>query len=213
MLDVKHRRFSPSPWLALPAAMLLAALLASCQSKPVPQPAGNQVAGNQPANAVPPVAEPPVAKAPAVPVPPSPEPSAAKAPDAPKEEVAPVRVRAEGQLGPGKNTLFIDIAPPEGAKLTLESPLSVRGSGGIGLDFPRRLGGTLSSHPMPLRLPIDVADGATGPARLELTYYWCTEGNEASCSRERAHLDVELDLTGSAAGGEAHLSYRAHSQS
>lgn len=204
MLDTKHRRFSPRPRLALPAAMLLAALLASCQSKPAPQPAGKQPAGNAAA----PVTEPPVAKTPA-----SPEPSAANAPDAPKEEVAAVRVRAEGQLGPGKNTLFIDIAPPDGAKLTLESPLSVRGSGGIGLDFPRRLGGPLSSHPMPLRLPIDVADGATGPARLELTYYWCTEGNEAACSRERAHLDVELDLTGSAAGGEAHLSYRASGQS
>jgi len=125
----------------------------------------------------------------------------------------PVRVRAEGQLGPGINTLFIDIAPPDGAKLTLESPLSVRGSGGIGLEFPNRLSGPLSTHSMPLRLPIDVSDGATGPARLELTYYWCTDGNEAACQREQAHLDVELDLSGSAAGGEAHLSYRARGKS
>jgi hypothetical protein len=169
-----------------------------------------QLAGDPTAPAVPSVAD--------RPAPSPPEASAANAPpaakeQAPKEEVAPVRIRAEGQLGPGKNTLFIDIAPPDGAKLTLESPLSVRGSGGIGLDFPRRLSGPLSSHPMPLRLPIDVADGATGPARLELTYYWCTEGNEAACSREQAHLDVELDLTGSAAGGEAHLTYRARSRS
>jgi hypothetical protein len=66
---------------------------------------------------------------------------------------------------------------------------------------------------MPLRLPIDVADGATGPARLELTYYWCTDGDDAACTRERAHLDVELDLTGSGAGGEALLTYRAHGRS
>jgi hypothetical protein len=118
-----------------------------------------------------------------------------------------VAVRADGQLGPGKNTLFIDIAPPEGAKLTLESPLSVRGSGGIGLSFPRRLSGPLSDHPMPLRLPIDVSDGATGPAQLEVTYYWCTDGNEAACRREQARLNVELDLSGANAGGEAHLSY------
>jgi hypothetical protein len=188
---MKHRRFS-LPWLALAAGML-----ASCQSKPMPQ----QPAGEQPANDQRPAAALPVAEAPAA------QQAAAK------QEVVPVRVRAEGQLGPGKNTLFIDIAPPEGAKLTLESPLSVRGSGGIGLDFPRGLSGPLSSHPMPLRLPIDVADGATGPARLELTYYWCTEGNEAACSREQAHLDVELDLTGSGAGGEAHLSYRARGRS
>lgn len=165
-----------------------------------------QPADNQPAGAAPPAA-------PALPAPQAPGPSAANAPGAPKEEVSPVRVRAEGQLGPGTNMLFIDIAPPDGAKLTLESPLSVRGSGGIGLDFPNRLSGPLSSHSMPLRLPIDVADGATGPARLELTYYWCTEGNEAACSREQAHLDVELDLTGAAAGGEAHLSYRARGRS
>jgi hypothetical protein len=66
---------------------------------------------------------------------------------------------------------------------------------------------------MPLRLPIDVADGATGPARLELTYYWCTDGDDAACTREQAHLDVELDLTGSDAGGEAHLTYRARGRS
>ena len=142
------------------------------------------------------------------------ETAVAPPPTAPmRDEVVPVRVRAEGQLGPGINMLFIDIAPPEGAKLTLESPLSVRGSGGIGLGFPNRLNGPLSAHSMPLRLPIDVSDGATGPARLELTYYWCTDGNEAACRREQAHLDVELDLSGSTAGGEAHLSYRARGKS
>jgi hypothetical protein len=130
-----------------------------------------------------------------------------------KDEVLPVHVRAEGQLGPGVNTLFIDIAPPEGAKLTLDSPLSVRGSGGIGLHFPSRLSGPLSAHPMPLRLPIDVSDGATGPARVEVTYYWCTDGSEAACRREQASLNVELDLTGANAGGEAHLTYRAPDKS
>jgi hypothetical protein len=125
------------------------------------------------------------------------------------EEAPRFQIRAEGQLGPGKNTLFIDIAAPDGAKLTPDSPLTVRGSGGIGLSFPRRLSGPLSDHPMPLRLPIDVADGATGPAQVEVTYYWCTDGNEAACRREQARLDVELDLSGAGAGGEAHLSYRA----
>ncbi len=141
-------------------------------------------------------------------------------PAAPRPAVAPerygpsaLRVRAEGQLGPGANTLFIDLEPPEGAKLTLDSPLSVRGSGGIGLTFPRRLSGPLSGHPMPLRLPIDVSDGATGPARVEVTYYWCTEGNEAACRREQAQLDVELDLSGANEGGEAHLSYRPRDKS
>jgi hypothetical protein len=105
--------------------------------------------------------------------------------------------------------LFIDLAPPDGAKLTLDAPLSVGGSGGIGLAFPRRLTGPLSDHRLPLRLPIDVEDGATGPAVVELSYYWCTEGKEAACRREQARLNIELDLTGATAGGEAHLSYRA----
>lgn len=106
--------------------------------------------------------------------------------------------------------LLIDLAPPAGAKLTLEAPVSVRGGGGgIGLEFPTRLRGPLGSHELPLRLPILVADGATGPARIDLSYYWCTEGNEAACRRERASLSIELDLSGSGAGGEAHVSYRS----
>lgn len=127
----------------------------------------------------------------------------------PGDEATRVHVRAEGQLGPGNNTLFIDLVAPTGAKLTADSPVSVRGSGGIGLTFPSRLSGSLGSHSMPLRLPIEVADGATGPAQVEVSYYWCTDGNDAACQREQAKLNVELDLSGSGAGGEAHLSYRA----
>jgi len=129
--------------------------------------------------------------------------------EAQPDHVQELRVRATGQLGPGGGVLLIDLAAPDGAKLTLDAPLSASGSGGIGLGFPRRLSGPLSEHALPLRLPIDVADGATGPAQVELSYFWCTDGNEASCRREQAILHVELDLTGSGAGGEAHLNYRA----
>jgi hypothetical protein len=118
-------------------------------------------------------------------------------------------LRAEGQLGPGGGTLLIDLAPPKGAKLTLDAPLTARGGGGIGLDFPKHLSGPLGGHELPLRLPIQVEDGATGPAVVELSYFWCTEGNEAACRREQARLSIDLDLTGSGAGGEAHVSYRA----
>lgn len=170
--------------------MLALFVAAGCQGAPSPRPGAAE-----PASAPAPVARPLAA-----------ERGAALAA---KDEEPAVQVRAEGQLGPGTNILFIDIAAPDGAKLTLDSPLSVRGSGGIGLNFPRRLSGPLSGHPMPLRLPIDVSDGATGPARVEVTYYWCTDGNEAACRREQAQLNVELDLTGATAGGEAHVSYRA----
>jgi hypothetical protein len=182
---VKHRASSA----CLQAFRLVLALgvAAGCQGAPAPRPAATE-----------PTSAPALARA-------ATEPK----PTAPVSELPAVQVRAEGQLGPGSNTLFIDLAPPEGAKLTLDSPLSVRGSGGIGLRFPRGLSGPFSAHTMPLRLPIEVSDGATGPARVEVTYYWCTDGNEAACRREQAFLNIELDLTGANAGGEAHVSYQA----
>jgi hypothetical protein len=181
---------------------MLALLGGGCQTSPAPRPAASEPA-NAPA-ATQAVSPTPAAGGPAAPIPEG---------QLAKDEPAPVRVRAEGQLGPGVNTLFIDIAPPPGAKLTLDSPLSVRGSGGIGLVFPSRLSGALSTHPMPLRLLVDVSDGATGPARVDVTYYWCTDGNEAACRREQARLDVELDLSGANEGGEAHVSYRPSDKS
>jgi hypothetical protein len=131
-------------------------------------------------------------------------------PELPKSgsEARQLRLRAEGQLGPGGGVLLIDVSPPEGAKLTLDAPLSLTGGGGIGLGFPLRLSGPLGEHSLPLRLPIDVADGATGPAQVDLSYFWCTDGDEAACRREQARLQIELDLSGSGAGGEAHLNYR-----
>jgi hypothetical protein len=126
-----------------------------------------------------------------------------------EKEIPEVRIRAEGQLGPGGGVLLIDLAPPAGASLTMDAPFSAKGSGGIGLEFPKRISGPLGAQRLPLRLPIEVADGATGPAQVELTYYWCTDGNEAACRREQTRLNIELDLSGSGAGGEAHLSYRS----
>jgi hypothetical protein len=151
-----------------------------------------------------------VATPPPVENPPPAEPRAelAAAEGAPDEAVR-SHVHAEGQLGPGSGVLLIDLAAPRGAKLTLDAPVSARGSGGIGLSFPHRLTGPLNQQGLPLRLPIEVADGATGPAQVELSYYWCTDGNQAACRRELALVSVDLDLSGSAAGGEAHLSHNS----
>lgn len=131
---------------------------------------------------------------------------------APPPAANPVAVHAQGQLGIGLNHLYIDLQPPKGAKLTPDAPVSIRASGGIGLTFPQELHGPLGSHPLPLRLPIEVADGATGPARLELAYFWCTEGAEAVCRREQALLNVDLDLSGTSAGGEAQLKHKASAE-
>ncbi|MET0412448.1 MAG: hypothetical protein ABW217_14195 [Polyangiaceae bacterium] len=131
--------------------------------------------------------------------------AAAPAPEAP----TPVNVRAQGQLGIGLGHIYIDIEPPSGAKLTPDAPISVKGSGGIGLSFPKELKGPLSANEQPLKLPIDVADGATGPARVEVNYFWCSEGDSATCRREQALLDVSLDLSGAHPGGEAAIRHVA----
>jgi hypothetical protein len=116
-------------------------------------------------------------------------------------------VEAVGQLGPGPGTLIVDIQPPPGAKLTKGSPLVVRAAG-QDLVFPKTVKEELDPAKLPLRLPVVVADGARGPARVDLSYYYCTTGEQGSCRPERARLEVRLDLTGSGDGGEAHFSHR-----
>jgi len=117
-------------------------------------------------------------------------------------------VKAIGQLGPGRGTLVISIRPPNGGKLTVGAPLVVEASGEH-LRFPRRVSTRLDPAALPLRLPIEVADGATGPAYVKLSYYWCGTGDEKACRPEKAELVVDLDTSGDAPGGEAHLDHRA----
>ena len=137
---------------------------------------------------------------------PSAEPRAEIAADAPM----PLRrLKAQGQLGPGKGTLLIDVEAPKGAELTEGAPVTVHaGKSAMGLTLPGRTHLKLDSKQLPLRIPVDVEDGALSPARFDLTYYYCTKGEKASCRPERARLEVDLDLTGDAAGGEAHFTYR-----
>lgn len=145
---------------------------------------------------------------PAVSIDPMAPPAEAHAPSiAPTGPVTRKHIQAEGQLGPGRGTLIVDIQPPVGAKLTEGAPLVVHAKG-QDLGFPKRLRTMLDLEQLPLKLPIDVADGATGPAELELSYYYCETGERAACRPERAKLSISLDLTGSAPGGEAHLTHR-----
>jgi hypothetical protein len=141
-----------------------------------------------------------------------PEAGAATAPAVAREQIGPAvhrgHVKAVGQLGPGLGTLVISLAPPKGGKLTEGSPLVVEARGEH-LGFPKRLKTKLSFDELPLRVPVDVADGATGPAYVKLSYFWCGTGDEKACRPERAELVVDLDTTGDAPGGEAHLVHRA----
>lgn len=118
------------------------------------------------------------------------------------------RVRAIGQLGPGRGTLVVSLRPPAGGKLTAGAPLVVEAKG-ENLRFPKRSSTRLDPEALPLRIPIDVEDGARGPAYVELSYYWCSDGDEKACRPEKTELVVDLDTTGDAPGGEAHLSHTA----
>lgn len=119
-----------------------------------------------------------------------------------------VAVTAEGQLGPGEGTLLVQILPPADGTLTAGAPLRVQ-AWGDGLEFPAPIRENLDPASLPLHLPIRVSDGATGPARLRLSYYYCTHGHSASCRPERVELVVNLDLSGPGPGGEAIVRHRA----
>lgn len=135
-------------------------------------------------------------------------PVAAAKPGGEEHTMARRTVSAHGQLGPGHNTLFVDLAPPKGGSLTEGSPVEIVGHDTeLGLTFPKPVKTTLSKSALPVRLPIEVADGAVGPAELDVSYYWCGHGDRSSCVREKARLEVALDLSGSAGGGEASIEY------
>lgn len=116
-------------------------------------------------------------------------------------------VKAVGQLGPGRGTLVLSLQAPEHGKLTRGTPLSVEARGEH-LSFPRKIRTTLEADTLPLRIPIDVADGATGPAFLRVSYVWCGAGDDTTCHPERTELEVDLDTSGDSAGGEAHVVHR-----
>jgi len=142
----------------------------------------------------------------------APEADVATAPAVLAEDSAPAlhrdHVKAVGQLGPGRGTLVISLAPPKGGKLTEGAPLVVEARGEH-LGFPKKLRTKLSLDSLPLRVPVDVDDGATGPAYVKLSYFWCGTGDEKACRPERTELVVDLDTSGDAPGGEAHLVHQA----
>lgn len=115
-------------------------------------------------------------------------------------------VTAVGQLGPGRGTLLVGLKAPRGSKLTDGSPLVVHAHGQH-LQFPPRLRTELDIDKLPIRLPVEVADGATGPVDVDLIYYTCETTPRGACRRTAARLRVDLDLSGDAAGGEAYLAY------
>jgi len=116
---------------------------------------------------------------------------------------------AYGQLGPGENTLYVGLQPPEGAKLSQGSPVEIRASG-RGLSFPARVKVKLEpgAH---IPVPVKISPGASERAEFKLSYFWCHDseaGSSGQCVRENAHVTVHLDLSGDRGGGEAYFDYR-----
>ncbi|MEZ4225578.1 MAG: hypothetical protein R3B13_31790 [Polyangiaceae bacterium] len=118
------------------------------------------------------------------------------------------RVKAHGQLGPGRGLLLVDLKAPKGGKLTKGAPVSVTGAGkDIRVTKVKQ---KLDPKALPIRIPVDVEDGAVGPVALDVSFYWCKEGSSGdvtACAPEKGRLVVDLDLSGDAAGGEAFLTY------
>jgi len=134
-------------------------------------------------------------------------PAALPAASAASARSRPVRhVRATGQLGPGQGVILLDLKAPEGSKLNAGSPLAIEARGQH-LHFGPRQSGPLDPAELPVRLPVRVEDGALGPAEIDVSYYYCSNDG-ASCRPERVTLVVDLDLSGPAEGGEAHLVHR-----
>lgn len=179
-----------------PLAMLSGVLSAACSREAAPE----RAAGTQAARSAPDAA------------PEKPDAAAATEGAAPQpfHPTSRARLHAQGQLGPGPGTLVVHLEAPSGAELSEGAPLRLKARGAE-LSFPESVSTTLAVSDLPLRLPVVVSDGAWGPAELELTYYYCSKGESASCRPERAALTVDLDLDGTAPGGEAFLSYRPES--
>ena len=126
------------------------------------------------------------------PLPPAEEPPAAHdgpATRVPKDGVT--AIHALGAIGPGQNTLVIDLLPPEGGELTLGAPIVVEVmASGEGLRFPEpRRRAKIGEDAPPLRLPMEVAATGQGGVRLEVSYFWCTI-DDAACVPSQLTLDV-----------------------
>lgn len=120
-----------------------------------------------------------------------------------------VPLTAQGQLGPGSSQLLVELHPPAGGKLSAGSPIVIRARAGTGLEVPARTSLEYADGALPVRIPVDIEPGAERHFDMDITFYWCTTGDEGACIPERARLKVQLDIDDAGAPGEASLVYRA----
>lgn len=120
-----------------------------------------------------------------------------------------IELAARGQLGLGSSQLLVDLHPPAGGKLSVGSPMSVRAYPATGLQAPERTSVEYAEGALPIRIPLDIDAGAAQKLDLDVSFYWCTTGDEGACIPERANLTVALDIDESAGPGEATFAYRA----
>ena len=118
----------------------------------------------------------------------------------PVEDAARTPIAAAGRFGVGSNTLSITPVAPAGAKIADGSPLVVEIRGAAGIEAPARTRIEMAAGAVPLRIPVQVSAGSSGPIQVDLSFYWCTSGDSTACVPERARLDVTVDLSGPAPG-------------
>ena len=122
---------------------------------------------------------------------------------------APTKVSALGTIGPGSSQLLVHLYPPANGKLSDGSPMVVRARPHTGMEVPERTSVEYANDALPIRIPVDIEPGADGHIDMDVTFYWCTTGDEGACIPERARLAVQLDIDETASPGQATLEYRA----
>lgn len=120
-----------------------------------------------------------------------------------------VTIDAIGVLGPGSSTLAIWVEPPADGKLSQGTPVVIKANGKTGIEVPARTAVEYDKDKLPIRIPVDIDENADGRIDIDLSYFWCTTGDEYACIPERARLTVQLSVNNDASPGEASFTHRA----
>jgi sugar lactone lactonase YvrE len=126
-------------------------------------------------------------------------------------DVPTLAVEASGKLSPGQATLVIEPRAPAGAKLTDGAPVvaEIDASKSQGLSFPtKRLRTRVQNGKGTLRLPL-VAKEAGARLLVDVSFFWCTTGDEEACYPANARLDVKLDVGEGSGNDQARVVFQA----
>ncbi len=119
-------------------------------------------------------------------------------------------VKASGALGTAKSALVIEPRAPAGAKLSDGAPVvaEVDAARSMGASFPEpRIRTLIQQGRGEIVVPV-VATGPRVKAVVEVSFFWCTLGDEQACYPAYAKLEVDLEV-GSEPTGTARVVFQA----